>query len=165
LNEEKPGAKQLFYYMKEKRILGILTAVLLVGILLMIFGENSDKANMEGDSFTENPYFEVQELEKRLAGLCGRIVGTSDVSVMITLEKGKEQLYAQNTEGAENMEFVKVSSGLVPTAERMPVVRGVAVVCPGGENASLQLQLTNLICALFGIPAGSVSIAGTAGAN
>ena len=37
-------------------------------------------------------------------------------------------------------------------------VRGVAVVCTGGDDANTKLLLTELICALFGIPSSSVSV-------
>ncbi len=37
-------------------------------------------------------------------------------------------------------------------------VRGVAVVCTGGNDANTKLLLTELICALFGIPSSSVSV-------
>ncbi len=37
-------------------------------------------------------------------------------------------------------------------------VRGVAVVCNGGDGARVKLLLTELICALFGIPSSNVSV-------
>ena len=37
-------------------------------------------------------------------------------------------------------------------------VRGVAIVCTGGDDANTKLLLTELICALFGIPSSSVSV-------
>ena len=48
------------------------------------------------------------------------------------------------------------------TYDRDDKVIGVAVVCSGGDNAEIRLKLTNMICALFGIGADSVSILGSA---
>lgn len=38
-------------------------------------------------------------------------------------------------------------------------VRGVAIVCTGGDDARIRLTLTELTAALFSIPASSVSVA------
>lgn len=39
-------------------------------------------------------------------------------------------------------------------------VRGIAVVCRGGESASVRLTITEMLTALFGIPSSSVSVVG-----
>lgn len=39
-------------------------------------------------------------------------------------------------------------------------VRGIAVVCDGGETSEVKLKLTEVLCSLFNIPSGSVCIIG-----
>ena len=69
-------------------------------------------------------------LEKRVEELCARISGVSDVHVMITVDTDKD------------------------------TVRGVALVCTGGELPDVKLKLTNLLCALFEIPSSAISVVG-----
>lgn len=69
-------------------------------------------------------------LEARVEELCERVNGVSDVSVMITFTADGE------------------------------TVRGAAVVCTGGDDAAIRLTLTELLCALFGVPSSNVSVVG-----
>ncbi len=39
-------------------------------------------------------------------------------------------------------------------------VRGIAVVCDGGDNAAIKLKLTEILSSLFKIPSGAVSVVG-----
>ncbi|MBQ8249735.1 MAG: hypothetical protein IJY93_07655 [Clostridia bacterium] len=39
-------------------------------------------------------------------------------------------------------------------------VKGIAVVCDGGDRAEVKLKLTEVLCSLFSIPSGSVSVVG-----
>lgn len=39
-------------------------------------------------------------------------------------------------------------------------VKGIAVVCDGGDRAEVKLKLTEILCSLFSIPSGSVSVIG-----
>ena len=39
-------------------------------------------------------------------------------------------------------------------------VKGIAVVCSGGDEPEVKLKLTKMLCALFGIGSESVSIIG-----
>ncbi|MDD7302369.1 MAG: hypothetical protein ACLR5G_04210 [Eubacteriales bacterium] len=39
-------------------------------------------------------------------------------------------------------------------------MRGVAVVCRGGDDPSIKLALTEMLSAVFGIPTSSVSVIG-----
>lgn len=114
--DEGLGLSGMVRYLKEKKSLLVILAVLAIGIMLMLFGSGTDGIGT-GDT------------EKRVAELCERIEGVSDVSVMIVNDAGGS-------------------------------VRGVAVVCEGGDEADVRLTLTELICALFAIPSSSVSVVG-----
>lgn len=73
---------------------------------------------------------DTDSLEKQVEDLCARIAGVSDVHVMISAYTDKG------------------------------TVRGVALVCSGGEMPEIKLKLTNLLCALFEIPSSAVSVVG-----
>ncbi len=161
MNEDKLGAKQLVGYLKEKRSLWLIAAAFVIGIALMLFSPTED---VKSTSITDDAS-EIFALETRLKQLCEHVKGVSDVSVMITPESYGEQQYAADvqtrSDGAiseERAEFVTVSQGLVPTAKLSPKIRGIAVVCKGGGDASIKLKLTSLITALFDVSAAAVSI-------
>ncbi len=155
------GAGRLVAYLKEKNKLWIILAALVLGISL-IFLSGTDG---EASSYLSE-YEDISgELERRVEKICGDIQGVSEVSVMITLDSVRETKYAQNsqinkdeTNVSERYEYVTMSQSLIPIAEISPKVRGVAVVCRGGGRAEIQLKLTELLCALFDIPASAVSV-------
>ncbi len=148
----------------EKKGLWLIVAVLLLGIVLMIFGDagdNSEKLGGDGESLG------ADELEYRVKELCERVRGVSEVSVMITFETAGEQIYAQNTKstgvgngGEARVEYVTVSGDVVPIGTVMPRIRGIAVVCRGGDDVSVKLKLTEMLCTLFSVDSNAVSIMG-----
>jgi len=134
----------------------IALAALIIGIALMLFG---------GKKESEPTYdkADTSELEQRVEKLCSQVEGVGAVSVMITADTVSEKIYARNSQtGSEysKSEYVTVSGGLMPIGERTMTVRGVAVVCGGGDSDTVKLKLTELICALFNIGADRVSIVG-----
>lgn len=121
MNDGEVGIGMLIGFLKRSKSLGIIAAVLILGILLMLIGGSG------GASFSGHG---TDSLEKRVEKLCTQIAGVSDVHVMITADAGSD------------------------------TVRGVALVCSGGEMPEIKLKLTNLLCALFEIPSSAVSVVG-----
>ena len=153
-------ADAFFGFIKDKKSMWLALAALALGVVLMLFGGDAK------DSAAENPVAGTVELEARVKNLCERVSGVGNATVMITLDTTGEQVYAKNSrvigegESSESVyEYVTAAGGLVPTEEKQSRVRGVAVVCSGGNSAAVRLTLTEMLCALFDIPASSVSIA------
>lgn len=160
MNDGTFGLKRLILQLKEKNKLIVVAAALLLGLALIFLSGDGGEKSREYDF-----YGIAAELEGRVEKLCGEVQGVSRVSVMITLDSVGETRYARNTQTSkdaesvnERSEYVTASGGLLPISEVAPRVRGVAVVCGGGGRSEVQLKLTELICALFDIPASSVSI-------
>lgn len=172
MSEDKLAPGKLIGFMREKKSLWLIIAALILGVVLILYGSTGTadsksravSAGLSGESSSE---FEVK-LESRLKTLCEQVGGVSNVSVMITLESFAEQVYAQNLESSESetsrerrSEYIQVGGDtLVPTKELSPCVRGVAIVCTGGDDAGIQLKLTKLVSSLFGIPSSSISVVG-----
>lgn len=112
------GVSGLTSYLKEKKSLWLVLAVLVLGVCLMLFGGASEDGGTDDAS-----------LEARIERLCERVTGASDISVMVRTDSVGE-------------------------------VRGVAVVCRGGEDANVRLTVTEMLTALFGIPSSAVSVVG-----
>lgn len=66
-----------------------------------------------------------------------------------------EKRLAQLCESIDGVSGVSV----MITKDTGGAVRGVAIVCTGGDDARIRLTLTELAAALFSIPASSVSVA------
>ncbi len=87
-------------------------------------------------------------------GVCLMLFGgtgsakTSDASLEARIEK-----LCERVEGASDI------SVMVRT-DSVGEVRGVAVVCRGGDVASVRLTVTEMLTALFGIPSSAVSVVG-----
>lgn len=171
MSENKFELGAVVRYMREKKSLWLAAAALAIGIFLLLFGSSQESRAVSAspDSrYTEGQTGEYeQELETRVKNLLERVSGVSNVSVMITLESLSEQVYARNYRSSESdgstdigLEYVNGQDGLVPTKELSPSVRGVAVVCSGGDDAAVALKVTRLLSSLFGIPTSSISVAG-----
>lgn len=165
MNEDRPGAAEFFRYLKEKRSLWLIAAALVLGVCLMLLGGGD--GSLPASAEAQDMAADTSELEARVATLCERVTGHAGATVMITMDTAGEVQYAkdiqvQTDDGRreERAEFVTVSQGLVPTVELMPRIRGVAIVCAGGDDPQVQLKLTGLLCALFGIASDAICIAG-----
>lgn len=158
MNESGFGIGSILRYLADKKTLGAAAVILILGVLLMLFG-HFDK----DDSVAEDERYSTDALEKKVETLCEGVAGVGRVRVMITVDTVSEKLYAKNSQHSAELsrtEYVTTTGGLMPTGERAMTVRGVAVVCGGGDDMEVRLKLTELICALFDIGADCVSVVG-----
>ena len=157
MNDENGVLRLLIGYFREKKSFILIIVLLIIGICLMIWGGNGD----EDEATVITEACDVSELEERVSELCSRVKGAGSVSIMITVDTVSEKIYAQNSQYGNDYsksEYVTVSGKLIPVGERSMTVRGVAVVCEGGDNAAVKLALTQLICSLFDIGADKVRV-------
>lgn len=105
------------------------------------------------------------ELEERIKDLCGSVEGVGDVHVMLTLDTSQEYVFAKDTDSSPSgtkSSYILTSSGeAIELYVIAPRVRGVAVVCSGGDRATVRKTLSELISASLGIPLSKISIAGS----
>ena len=158
---------KIFSKIKEIKGIGILALLLVIGILMILLGGYfSEKGKKEvsenAGSFSYSEY--EKDIEKRISEIVSEIGGISEVSVMVTLESTSSYLYAENSND-ENSEYVTVrdkdgnESGVI-ISENAPGIRGVAVVCSGGDVPEKRLEIIRLVCALLGIPQNRVYVGG-----
>ena len=121
-----------------------------------------------------------EQLEKDVEKLVAKITGNKNVTVIVTLESGMRYKYADtkedstedksedqkklsSSESKQGYITVKTSDGgeqalLVTT--QMPEIRGVAIVCMGGDNEIIAQKIENTVTAALNITSQRVSIAG-----
>ena len=81
---------------------------------------------------------------------------------MVTLESTVRYSYAENDKG-NSSEYVTIrdkdgsESGVI-LSENTPSVRGVAVVCKGGDKPEKKLEIIKLVSALLKLPENRVYV-------
>lgn len=154
----------------------------ILGIALIFISSFFDGNSLKNTSSSKE--IDVEEyrlqLEEDIKKIVTDITGSRDVTVLITLESGIKYQYADIREGNSSDKTesdsqitsseikqgyitVKTSSGgeeaLLVTAE-MPEVRGVAIVCNGGDNEIIKEKIKNTVMAALNITSKRVYIAG-----
>ncbi len=143
---------------------------LLLGILFLVGGTflpNKTQAQNSGESYAVQYY--TEEMEKRIASLCTSIAGVEEATVLLTLENGSEYVYARNgnnqPDGGQSWDYMILHGGeeeeAVLMTEIYPKVRGVAVVCTGGDIPVIKQTVTELLSASLGIASHRIRVAGS----
>ncbi|MBQ7522671.1 MAG: hypothetical protein IJU14_07325 [Clostridia bacterium] len=123
------------------------------------------------------------ELRQNLAEIICSIQGAGSTKVMLTMESTVEQVYAtdksvtqkdsnntRQTDTADNKDLstqstyitVELSDGTQQTVlvkEIQPKVRGVLVVCEGGDNEIVKEKVTDAVTKMLDISSSKVSVA------
>ncbi|MCC8023399.1 MAG: hypothetical protein LIO46_06465 [Clostridiales bacterium] len=155
----------------------LIVALGLAGILCILmseyisFGGSEDKEAQDSvqtaqeismDSFKETT-------EQQLGEIIGKIDGVGRCEVMVTIENSSEQVYAydSSSEQGENSSkneykyiIINGEDGeeALLVKEIQPKIRGVIVVCEGGDNIAVQEKIISSVTAVFDISSNRVSI-------
>lgn len=156
-------------------IMGVLGIVL---IFLSSLGSNKSQVTNNLPTISTEEYRE--NLEKDICKIVKSITGDKKATVVITLESGISYQYADTIEGSSADKTDKETStssseskqgyitvkkqdgseeALLVTA-KMPEVRGVAIVCEGGDNQVIAEKIQNTVTAALNITSKRVYIAG-----
>jgi len=115
------------------------------------------------------------EMEEAMEAILEKISGVGRVDVMLTLQSGRELVLAADTDlrysGStqapddydRSTQTVTVSGGgggtdVVVTQERYPRYRGALVVCDGGGNDAVRLQVVEAVSALTGLGSDRIAV-------
>ena len=158
--------KEFFSKLKKGKALFIIGVV---GILLIgassFLPSGTKKEAQQGIPLNTEEYCTV--LEKKVKQTVAAITGNNDVSVAITLESSVRYSYADEVENSSSEKVqqsatdktdelrssyitVKLSDGsesALLITEYMPEIRGVTVVCRGGNSGAIE----NAVTAMLGI--------------
>lgn len=154
-----------------------------IGVFLIFLSNftNSKQKNENKKADTEISAEEYcNTLEKDIKKIVKEITGNGKCTVVVTLESGMRYKYADITEGSsadktdnsttsssseikQGYITVKTDDGgeqaLIITTQ-MPEVRGVAIVCSGGDNPVIAEKIQNTVTAALNITSQRVYIAG-----
>ena len=162
--------KDMFSVIKNKKNV-LIISLGLIGIFLIFISEAfTEKENELIKTPSDFPSgFEI-ELEKRLEEAVSQISGAGKTDITITLDSSKEYFYAKNSsenvgdsEKEKESEFVILegSEGEEPIVLKTDEakIRGVLVVCEGGNDPFVCEKILEAVCALLDIPSNKVSVA------
>ncbi len=138
--------------------------VVLVGVLLLLLPEGKGEttpAPQPGQAVLT-----AEELEKKLAHTLAQIQGAGRVSVVLTVKEGTRQVLAKDVEqraGETAQEHVLVSEGsgrqnTVALQSVGPVYQGALVVCDGGDDPRVRLQMLEGVRVLTGLSSDKISV-------
>ena len=139
--------------------------VVLAGVFLLLL----PRSNTEKQSAKPPPepaLLSADELEEKLAHTLSLIQGAGRVSVALTVKEGARQVLAQDVEqatGETTQEHVLVSEGsgrqsVVPLQSIGPVYQGALVVCDGGDDSRVRLQVLEGVRVLTGLSSDKISV-------
>lgn len=163
-----PSVEKLTGFLKQYKFILIL---ILVGVILLALpeGKGSSKAAVTEGLTGGEEDFSVDALEEELGEILSRIEGAGEVSVMLTVRSGMERVLATDRDTAETageselrekIVVISTDSGeeVVLIGQNYPVFQGALVVCQGGGNPEVQLQLTRAVSALTGLSSGRITV-------
>ncbi|MFT8889347.1 MAG: stage III sporulation protein AG [Ethanoligenens sp.] len=163
----------------------ILLLVGMGGVLLIFLSQfwstpsSKQTANTSTAKITTVDY--AKQLEGNLRGIIGNIQGVGRVQVLVTLESGVQYVYEQNQKSTNNrttasgdnaqtqentnteQDTVLADNGngaqqpLIKT-EMQPPVKGVVVVCDGGNDPTVQDEVLQTVMTALNLQATSISI-------
>lgn len=162
-----------------------LAGILLIGISSLL-PEKAPEARDAGVQEAEAKAY-AAELEDRLQTILGQMEGVGEVRVMVTLENGYRQVYAKsekvNNDVLEDIRaqdekktqekqvteqtyvLVDGAGGKVPlvTARLEPEVKGVVVVCQGGDDPLVVRRVVETVRVALNISSSRISVSRLAG--
>lgn len=165
----------------------VLLIIGIIGLLMMMLSSLTNgnakqkKSNSNDKQFSVSIYEE--KLEKRLLDVVEKVDGVGKAKIMVTLENSVEYIYAQEKrekkdriddyqdriplktqERSDKEKKLMVVDGLngkkqaLIKTELQPKVKGVVVVCQGGDNPFVNQHITNLITTAFNISSTRVYV-------
>ena len=173
INKLESNLKKIFNG-NQKNAVSLVLIIGCIGILLILLSEfipekalDYEKDDVSG--IYKNTDFE-KELESRLENEISKIKGAGKTSVMLTVDSSREYSYAKNSSGekderqiSEEEEIVIIDgkNGEEPVIYKIneAKIRGVLVICEGGDNAFVREKIIEAVCALLDIPSNKVSVA------
>lgn len=164
---------------KNNKKIFLILIVGLAGILLITLDSFDTKRSDDMETYqepTQKVDFDVYE--EKLEAFLENINGVSGVDVMLTFDSSAESVYAVDSEQSESnadenklerkykYEHIIVKNGSqengLKQREIYPKVRGVAVICVGGNNPIIKEQIVSAVSALFDINSNQISVASKA---
>ena len=142
--------KEIIEKIKSKKGIFLLIIGVIIGFLLIFYDSNSNQTKKTDISNSESIEQYTSVLEEKLEKILNEISGVENTKVMLTLESGSEYIYASDDTNT-NEKHIIVDNELVLVKEYLPKIKGVAIICKGGNDPIIKSKITDLACSVLGI--------------
>ena len=156
-------------------LLGI-AGILLIGFSGFFSTDSNTEPAADSSYQAESDY--QKKIEEQLTEVIGQVQGAGEVTVMLTLESGPETVYAQNEQSQTSTredeegtvqrdssfqnEHILFDSGVGKQAlveeQLVPDIKGVAVVCSGGDDIAVIERITELVSVVLDLPSSRICV-------
>ena len=145
---------------KERKSFGIIIILLAAGLIFVIVStgrsaKKSDSALVASDNTFDFYEYETQ-LEKRLEEKIDKISGVDGCDVILLVETSYRYDYLCETGGKTITGKIDGIESVLTESENAPVIRGVAVICKGGDDPVVQRNIMDMLSALLGLPSNKI---------
>ena len=160
--------EKLISYVKKYKYVAL---VALVGVVLMLLPSGGSSESQDStEPVNVSEAYSLQETEKRLEQLLGRIRGVGQVQVMLTLKCGSALQLAENsstsqreTEARQERDVVTIHRGsgyedVVVTEQVYPTYQGAVVVCQGAGDSGVHLAVIEAVSVLTGLGSDRITV-------
>ena len=136
----------------------VMIAAGVVGVILLLCGSFLGGGSEEEAAEYTDVGFYTEYLEERIRRLCVSVSGVEEAEVFLTIDCSSEYVYG---EGGDYL-ILSGSEGekAVLLCEIYPKVRGIAVVCTGGDQPRIREVLVSLLSAALDLSSSKIEIAG-----
>lgn len=157
----KTGGTKLFHKYK------FVLLIIILGIALMTLPGKSEEVSISPESFTPA---ETVDTEDKLKTILRQVRGAGRVEVMLTVASGQETIYQSDTDQSidENRQTNRSETVIVTGADRAqsglitqtnpPLYLGAIVVCDGGDDPVVCLQIVEAVSKATGLGADKISV-------
>ncbi len=160
--------------LKDKKV-ALLLILALTGVLFLIISDfiGADDNKIESEEYMSTDEY-AESIENKLENIISSVDGAGETVVMVTLESREENIYAKEIKSDEETdsgksankyeyEYVIIKSGSSAESGMLlkviePGVRGVAIVCDGGDNAAVRENIINTVSAVLDIKTNKISV-------
>lgn len=175
--------------LKNDAFIKIIIILGLIGIVLIFFSTSFDLSvpssaeTEEESSAVQEEVFEYQQrLSEELGNMLASMEGVGRTKVMLTMDKGVQNVYASNNDireqetsrksgsdentdkqNTEKTSYITVrqkdgSEKALTVGQIMPKVKGVLVVCEGGGDEKVRESISEAISAILGISEKNICV-------
>lgn len=187
-DKKTKALKPLTEYIKGSKKGTIIIVIGIIGIILIMLSEvlpNSSKNNTSSQddihkNITSEQY--IKQTEEKISALVSMIDGAGKTKVLITLESGYEYVFAREekintdktqdtyddvhqklqTKDSSETKYILIEDGdsekALITTEIEPKIKGVVIICEGGDKTLVKQRITDAITTAFGISTTRVCV-------
>lgn len=183
INKIKEKLRKFMFKDKHKKMIVIAGIAGIFLIFISNLFKNEGENQTKPQEVKANSEYYIDRLEKNLETIVSSINGAGNSKVLVTLENGTETVYAteekKNKEASEDKSngettrkkesndcekkyiTVKDSEGTehaLAVTEIQPKIKGVIIVCSGGDNPVVQQRVINAVTTALSIPSNKVCV-------